>query len=151
MTERECERVRGAAAGGLPPDAAACAHLERCAACRVELRRFERLRSSLRATAALEPPPALDRAVLEALDRAARSPFPRAVPAVRPFTALGLAAAAFAALVLQLGGELARAGAAEYGLPLAALAAAVYLACSAAATVPLLFLAFRRRVEEVRS
>jgi len=139
MPERDCERLRAVLTGGETPTGEAAAHLERCAGCRGEAARLERLLDALGGGATLEPPAMLDRAVREALGR---HEAPRRL-LIRPFTAIGLAAAAFIALVVALGGTLAEAGAAEYGPAIAALAATAYLAISAAATIPLLLLRTR--------
>ena len=94
----------------------------------------ERVIELLAEESAIDPPGSLD-ARMHAL-------FDRAVPTVPPFrrsaVAVGLATAAFLAIVAAVGGILAQAGAAEYGPWLGFAAGSVYLALSAAAVMPLL-------------
>lgn len=95
---------------------------------------IERIRRALAASAAVEPAASTDARVRLAL---AGAPAPPRY-ALRPGLAAGLALAALFSLVVGLATGLAQAGAAETGPLLAAVAVWIYLALSAAATLPLL-------------
>jgi len=103
-----------------------------------------RIRAALAASAEIEPPSRTDAVVRRLLtELPLPSPF-----ALRPGLAAGLAVAALFALVVGVAGAMAQAGAADAGPLLAVVAVGIYLALSAAATLPILLQARARRDAE---
>ena len=110
----------------------------------------DRIRRLLASDAKIEPSPDLDARVRGMLRE---RPAPAPSPLLHPAPAIGLALGAFLAMVASIASPLAEAGAAEYGPLIAVALGTVYLALSAAATLPLLLcrLARSRDGVEVRA
>lgn len=136
MREPGCAEVIRRLALGEPTERDGLAsHLSRCADCRRESLALQPLLQELAADAQLDPPAELDARIRRLLLDA--PPLPLLFG--RPVVAAALAIAAFLAVVGSVAEILAQAGAAEQGLWIALTLGSVYLALSAAAVLPLLF------------
>jgi hypothetical protein len=103
-------------------------HLASCPACRREAEILHLLVAALREDAVVTPPERLDRTIRSRLEGTA-------APGLR---AIGVACGGLLALICGTGILLAERGLAERGVLAAASVAAVYLAVSAAAALPIL-------------
>lgn len=126
MPENACEEIRRSLALGETEGIGG--HLATCETCRREAELLELVAATLQEDAVRTPPERLDRLVR---GRIAGAPVP-------VFGTVGIALAALLALVCGAGALLAERGLAERGVLTAAVVVAIYLAVSAAATLPIL-------------